>query len=536
MRPKEIKYGIEARAAVMDGANALANAVKATLGPRGRTVMIDKGPFVMPRITKDGVTVAREIGFEDKFKNMGAQTLREVASKACDNAGDGTTTATVLAQAIFTEGNKAVAAGMNPTDLQRGINLAVTAVIESIKAQSRSVTTKDEWIQVATLSANGDKEVGEKIAEALQRVGKEGVVAVEENKGREFELEMVDGMQFNRGFISPYFVNREDKMICEFNDPLILIFDKKLAQLTPIIPLLEMAVEQNKPLLIIADDVEGEALTLLVINKMKSGMRVCAVKAPGFGHVKKEYLDDVAVLTGGQYINEEAGLSAQTATSNVFGRATRVVITKDDTTIIGGQGAKEDIERRCDQLRSSIEAERVDQVKEMLKQRLAKFTGGVAVLKVGGSTELELKERRDRVDDALHATRAAIEEGIVPGGGTALLYASRDLESLRGINEDQNVGINIVRKALQAPLRQIVENAGLDGVLVAGKLLDQSDQSQGFDAQTLRYTDLINAGIIDPTKVVRVALENAASVAGLLLTTEVLITEVPESKKPGHPA
>lgn len=536
MLPKEIKYGVDARTAILDGANSLANAVKATLGPRGRNVMIDKGPFHMPRITKDGVTVAREIAFKDKFKNMGAQTLREVASKACDKAGDGTTTATVLAQAIFNEGAKAVAAGMNPTDLKRGIDLAVDCVVNSIKDQSKPVSSKDEWIQVATLSANGDKEVGEKIAEALEAVGKDGVVTVEENKGREFELEIVDGMQFDRGFLSPYFVNQQDKMICEFADPLILIFDKKLAQLNPIIPLLELAVQQNKPLLIIADDVEGEALGLLVINKMKAGMRVCAVRAPGFGDRKKEYLDDIATLTGGQYINEELGLSAQNATVQAFGKATKVIITKDDTTIIGGAGNKEDIDMRCGQLRASIEAEQSEYVKEKLKERLAKLKGGVAVLRVGGSTEIELKERRDRVDDALHATRAAVEEGIVPGGGTALLYASRDLAALKGANQDQNVGIEIVRKAVQAPLKQIVENAGMDGILVAGKLLDQADVSRGFDAQTLKYVDLIIAGIIDPTKVVRVALQDAASVAGLLITTEVLISEAVDEKKPGNPA
>lgn len=536
MLPKEIKYSADARSAILDGANSLANAVKATLGPRGRNVMIDKGPFHMPRITKDGVTVAREIAFKDKFKNMGAQTLREVASKACDKAGDGTTTATVLAQAIFNEGAKAVAAGMNPTDLQRGITLAVAAVVESIKGQSKPVTTPEEWIQVATISANGDKEVGEKIAEALAKVGKEGIIAVEEGKGREFELEVVEGMQFDRGFLSPHFINQADKMVCEFVDPLVLLFDKKIAQITPIIPLLEMAIQQNKPLLIIADDVEGEALAMLVVNKLRAGVRVCAVRSPGFGERKKEYLDDIAILTGGEFISEEMGLTAQNATSNTFGRAKKVIITKDDTTIIGGEGNKEAITTRCDQLRSAIEEENSDYMRDMLKQRLAKFTGGVALLKVGGSTEIELKERRDRVDDALHATRAAVEEGIVPGGGTALLYGSRALKDLRGANEDQNVGISIVRKAVQAPLRQIVENAGMDGVLVAGKLLDQEDRGYGFDAQSLEYVDLLAVGIIDPTKVVRVALQDAASVAGLLITTEVLISEAVEDKKPGQPA
>lgn len=532
MLPKEIKYGTEARALILEGANGLANAVKATLGPRGRNVMIGKGPFQMPRITKDGVTVAREISFKDKFKDMGAQTLREVASKACDKAGDGTTTATVLAQAIFNEGAKAVAAGMNPIDLQRGINLAVAEVVKSIKAKSRPVLDKAEWKQVATLSANGDTEIGEKIAQALEAVGKDGVVTVEENKASlTLELEIVEGMQFDRGFVSPYFANQQDKQVCEFENPLILIFDKKLSQLTPIIPLLEMAMGQNKPLLIIADDIQDEALTLLVVNKMRAGVRVCAVRAPGFGDRKKEYLEDIATLTGGEFIAEDLGLSAQTATSSVFGTAGKVIVTANDTTIVNGKGDKEKITSRCEMLRSAIEEATNDYQKNMFKERLAKMTGGVAVLKIGGGTEIEVKERLDRVDDALHATRAAVEEGIVPGGGTALLYASRDLEGLKGVNEDQNVGINIIRKAVQAPIKQIVENAGMDGVLVAGKLLDQKDTDQGFDAQTLKYCDMIHYGIIDPTKVVRVALQDAASVAGLLITTEVLIGEAPEDKK-----
>lgn len=531
MLPKEIKYGTDARNLVLEGANALANAVKSTLGPRGRNVMIDKGPFAMPRITKDGVTVAREISFKDKFKNMGAQTLREVASKACDKAGDGTTTATVLAQAIFIEGAKAVAAGMNPIDLQRGINLAVAKVVEDIKARSRPVTSPEEWTQVATLSANGDKEVGEKISEALKKVGKEGVVIVEENKGVGFEMEVIEGMQFDRGFVSPHFANQQDKLVCEFENPLILLFDKKLSQLTPIIPLLEMAISQNRPLLIIADDILDEALTMLVVNKVRAGVRVCAVKAPGFGERKKEYLDDIAVLTGGEFIAEDLGLSASSATSNTFGHASKVIVTQTDTTIVGGKGDKTQIESRCSVIRNLIEDSNSDYQKNMLRERLAKLTGGIAVLKVGGGTELEVKERRDRVDDALHATRAAVEEGIVPGGGTALLYATRSLDGLKGENEDQNVGINIVKKAIQAPLRQICENAGIDGVLVAGKLLDGNDDQAGFNAQTLTYCRLIDDGVIDPTKVVRVALQDAASVAGLLITTDVLISEVQEDKK-----
>lgn len=531
MLPKEIKYGTDARAKILEGANDLANAVKSTLGPRGRNVMISKGPYMMPRITKDGVTVAREISFKDKFKDMGAQTLREVASKACDKAGDGTTTATVLAQAIFTEGSKAVAAGMNPIDLQRGINLAVTAVVQSLKEKSRPVTSKEEWTQVATLSANGDKEVGEKIAEALEKVGRDGVITVEENKAIGFELEVVEGMQFDRGFISPYFSNQQDKLVCEFENPLILLFDKKLSQLTPIIPLLEMAMQKGQPLLIIADDVQDEALVLLVTNKMRAGLRVCAVKAPGFGERKREYLDDIAVLTGGEFITEDLGLSAQSATSNVFGSAGKVIVTHDDTTIVSGKGDKDKIASRCEMIRGLIEEAQQDYYKDLLKERLAKLTGGVAVLKIGGGTDIEVRERKDRIDDALHATRAAVEEGIVPGGGTALLYASRDLDGLKGANADQDVGINIIRKALQAPIRQIVENAGLDGVLISGKLLDQKDTDHGFDAQKLEYCDMINSGIIDPTKVVRVALQDAASVAGLLITTEVLIAELPEDKK-----
>lgn len=531
MLPKDIKYGTEARDKILTGANKLANAVKATLGPRGRNVMIDVGRGQMPRITKDGVTVARQIFLKDFFENMGAQTLREVASKACDKAGDGTTTATVLAQAIFTEGAKAVAAGMNPIDLKRGIDIAVESVVESIKGRSKSVTSKEEWVQVATLSANGDKEIGEKIADAIERVGNEGVVTVEESKGIGFDLDVVEGMQFDRGFVSPYFANKPDNLTCEFINPLILMFDKKLSQLTPIIPLLEMAQQQSKPLLIIADDIEGEALTLLVVNKMRANVPFCAVRAPGFGDKKREYMDDIAIITAGELITDEFGLTAQNATSNVFGHAARVIVTKDTCTIIGGAGKKEDIEARCTNIRALIGESTNDYQKNMYQTRLAKIVGGVAVLKVGGSTEIEVKERKDRVDDALHATRAAVEEGIVPGGGTALLYASRDLEHLRGENEDQNFGINIVRRAIQAPLKQIIENAGMDGAVVAGKLLDGNDIDKGYDAQKLKYCDLISCGIIDPTKVVRVAIQDAASVAGLLITTEVIITDFAEEKK-----
>lgn len=534
MLPKDIKYSTDAREQILQGANKLANAVKATLGPRGRNVMIDKGIHQAPRITKDGVTVAKEIALKDKFQNMGAQTLREVALKAADKAGDGTTTATVLAQAILIEGAKAVAAGMNPIDIKRGIDKAVAVIVDSIKAKSKPVTTKDEWTQVATISANGDIEVGQKIAEAIEKVGKDGVVTVEEAKGTEFELEIVEGMQFNRGYLSPHFINQHEKMTVEFDSPIILIFDKRIEKLEPIIPLLEMAVQQQKPLLIIADDVVDQALALLLVNKLRAGMQVCAVRAPEFGDRRREYMDDIAVLTGGEVINDDL-MRPENATSNVFGRALKVRIDKDETLIIGGMGDKVKITARCDQIRGRIEEAKTDYEKDKHKERLAKLTSGVAVLRVGGSTEVELKERKDRVDDALHATRAAVEEGIVPGGGTALLYASRDLEGVKGANEDQNVGVSIVRKAILAPLKQIMENAGVDGAVVAGKLLESTDSDFGYDAQNLKYCDMINAGIIDPTKVVRCALQDAASVASLLITTEVLITDVVEEKKPAQP-
>ena len=531
MLPKDIKYGTDARERIMAGANKLANAVKTTLGPRGRNVMIDQGRGVMPRVTKDGVTVARHIYLKDFFENMGAQVLREVANKACEKAGDGTTTSCVLAQAIFTEGAKSVAAGMNPIDLQRGINTAVDAVVKSIKAKSKPVTTKDEWAQVATLSANGDKEVGDKIAEALEKVGKEGVVTIEDNKkNADLELEVVEGMQFDKGFISPYFANHAEKPVCEFENALVLLFDKKVSHVTPITPLLEMAISQNKPLLIIADEVQDEALMVLILNKMQGAKKFCAVKTPGYGDNKRLNLDDIAAITGATVIAEDTGLMAQNASSNVFGHAGRVIVDKDKTTIVGGKGDKAVIEERCAHLRAQIEDCTNAFQKEIWQERLAKMTGGIAVLRVGGATEVELKERKDRVDDALHATRAAVAEGIVPGGGTALLYASRELEDMKGENDDQTVGINIVRKAIQAPLKQICGNAGIDGVLIAGKLLDGKDEEVGFDAQRLKYCDLISCGIIDPAKVVRVALQDAASVAGLMITTEVIISEVEPDK------
>ncbi len=530
MSAKELRFGSDAREQVLAGVNKLATAVKATLGPRGRNVVIDKS-FGAPRITKDGVTVAKEITLANKFQNMGAQMLREVASKSADMAGDGTTTATVLAQAIFTEGSKAVAAGLNPMDLKRGIDTAVEAVVAEIKKKSKTVSSKAEWAQVATISANGDKEVGEKIAEAMEKVGKEGVITVEEAKGLEFELETVEGMQFDRGYLSPYFVTNAEKMVVELDNPFILIFEKKLSGLQPMLPLLESVVQSQRPLLIIAEDVEGEALATLVVNKLRGGLKVAAVKAPGFGDRRKAMLEDIAILTGGEVISEDLGMKLENVTVKSLGRAKKVSIDKDNTTIVDGAGEKKAIEARCGQLRGQIEETTSDYDREKLQERLAKLAGGVAVLKVGGSSEVEVKERKDRVDDALHATRAAVEEGIVPGGGSTLLYASRALDKLKVDNDDQKAGINIVRRALQSPIRQIVENAGLDGAVVAGKLLESTDTNFGFDAQKLDYCDLIKAGIIDPAKVVRTALQGAASVAGLLITTEALIADAPEDKK-----
>ena len=527
---KEIKHGSDAREQLLVGVNKLAGAVKVTLGPRGRNVVIDKS-YGAPRITKDGVSVAKEITLANKFQNMGAQMLREVASKSADIAGDGTTTATVLAQAIVVEGCKAVAAGLNPMDLKRGIEHAVEAVVADIKSKSKPVKTKAEWAQVATISANGDAEVGEKIAEAMEKVGKEGVITVEEAKGLAFELDTVEGMQFDRGYLSPYFVTNPEKMLVEMENPYILIFEKKISALQPMLPLLEAVVQSARPLLIIAEDVEGEALATLVVNKLRGGLKVAAVKAPGFGDRRKAMLDDIAVLTAGEVISEDLGVKLETVGVTSLGKAKKVTITKDNTTIVDGAGDKKTIEARCAQLRGQIEETTSDYDREKLQERLAKLAGGVAVLKVGGSSEVEVKERKDRVDDALAATRAAVEEGIVAGGGSTLLYASRALDKVKAENDDQKAGINIIRRALQAPLRQIVENAGLDGAVVAGKMLESKDTNYGFDAQKLEYVDLIKAGIIDPTKVVLAALQGAASVASLLITTEALIADAPEDKR-----
>ncbi|MBV8939499.1 MAG: chaperonin GroEL [Alphaproteobacteria bacterium] len=529
---KELRFGSDARAQMLQGVEILARAVGVTLGPRGRNVVIEKS-FGSPRTTKDGVTVAKEITLDNKFQNIGAQMLREVASKTNDLAGDGTTTATVLAHAIVTEGAKAVAAGLNPMDLKRGIDLAVETVVAEIRKKSKPVTGKSEWAQVATISANGDREIGEKIAEAMEKVGKEGVITVEEAKGLEFELDVVEGMMFDRGYLSPYFITNAEKMVVELENPYILIFEKKLSGLQQLIPLLEQVVQQQRPLLIIAEDVEGEALATLVVNKLRGGLKVAAVKAPGFGDRRKAMLEDIAILTAGELISEELGIKLENVTVRSLGRAKKVVITKDDTTIVDGAGEKTAIEARCTTLRAQIEETTSDYDREKLQERLAKLAGGVAVLKVGGATEVAVKERKDRVDDALHATRAAVEEGIVPGGGVTLLYASKALEKLKVESDDQRAGVHIVKRALQSPVRQIVENAGLDGAVVAGKLLESNDSNYGFDAQKLDYVDLIKAGIIDPTKVVRCALQDAASVAALLITTEAIITDKPEDKKSG---
>jgi len=527
---KMLKFGTDAREQILLGAEVLANAVKVTLGPKGRNVVIDKS-YGAPRITKDGVTVAKEITLANKYQNMGAQMLREVASKTNDIAGDGTTTATVLAQAILREGCKAVAAGLNPMDLKRGIDKAVDAVVKDIISKKKSISSQSEIAQVGTISSNGDKQIGEKIAEAMQKVGKEGVITVEEAKGLEFEVDVVEGMMFDRGYLSPYFITNPEKMNVELENPYILLFEKKLSSLQPMIPLLEAVVQSGRPLLIIAEDVEGEALATLVVNKLRGGLKVAAVKAPGFGDRRKSMLEDIAILTEGELISEELGIKLETVKLQMLGKAKKIVITKEDTTIVDGAGKKTDIEARCTQIRAQIEETTSDYDKEKLQERLAKLSGGVAVLKVGGASEMEVKERKDRVDDALHATRAAVEEGIVPGGGATLLYASRALDKLKAANDDEKAGINIVRRALQSPLRQIVENAGLDGAVVAGKLLEGTDHNFGFDAQKLDYVDLIKEGIIDPTKVVRTALQDAASVAGLMITTEAIITDKPEESK-----
>ena len=531
MAAKEVKFSQDARERMLRGVDILANAVKVTLGPKGRNVVLDKS-FGAPRITKDGVTVAKEIELEDKFENMGAQMVREVASKTSDTAGDGTTTATLLAHGIVREGAKAVAAGANPMDLKRGIDLAVTAVINELKAKAKKVTSSGEIAQVGTISANGDETIGKMIAEAMQKVGNEGVITVEEAKSLESELEVVEGMQFDRGYISPYFITNAEKMVAELEDPHILIYEKKLSGLQPLLPLLEQVVQSGRPLLIIAEDVEGEALATLVVNKLRGGLKVAAVKAPGFGDRRKAMLQDIAVLTGGELISEDLGIKLENVTVQMLGRAKRVTITKDDTTIVDGAGKKNDIQGRIAQIKQQIEDTTSDYDKEKLQERLAKLAGGVAVIKVGGSTEVEVKEKKDRVDDALNATRAAVEEGIVPGGGVALMRTLKTLDSLKSANDDQKVGINIVRKALQAPARQIAENAGEDGAVVAGKILDSKDYAFGYNAQTGEYGDLVKQGVIDPAKVVRTALQDAASVAGLLVTTEAMVAEKPKPKAP----
>ncbi len=532
MAAKEVRFAADARERLLRGVDTLANAVKVTLGPKGRNVVIEKS-FGAPRTTKDGVTVAKEIELEDRFENMGAQMVREVAQKTNDLAGDGTTTATVLAQAIVREGLKAVAAGMNPMDLRRGIDKAVAQVIEEIAKRSKKVKNSGEIAQVGTISANGEKAIGEMIAEAMQKVGNEGVITVEEAKGLETELEVVEGMQFDRGYLSPYFVTNAEKMIAELEDPYILIHEKKLSNLQQLLPVLEAVVQSGRPLLIIAEEVEGEALATLVVNKLRGGLKVAAVKAPGFGDRRKAMLEDIATITGGQTISEDLGIKLENVTLDMLGRAKKVTINKEDTIIVDGAGKKADIESRIKQIKAQIEETTSDYDKEKLQERLAKLAGGVAVLKVGGATEVEVKERKDRVEDALHATRAAVEEGIVPGGGTALLYATKSLEGLKGANDDQTRGIDIVRRALLAPVRQIAENAGHDGAVVSGKLLADNDENLGFNAQTEVYENLVQSGVIDPTKVVRVALQDAASVSGLLITTEAIIAELPEDKSSG---
>ena len=531
MAAKEVKFDVDAREKLVRGVDILAQAVKVTLGPKGRNVVIEKS-FGAPRTTKDGVSVAKEIELEDKFENMGAQMVREVASKTNDEAGDGTTTATVLAQAIVKEGMKSVAAGMNPMDLKRGVELAVAKVVEGIKASATPIKGSEEIAQVGTISANGDKAVGDMIAEAMSKVGNEGVITVEEAKSLHTELEVVEGMQFDRGYLSPYFITNAEKMHAELEDAYILLHEKKLSNLQSMLPLLEASVQSGRPLVIIAEDVEGEALATLVVNKLRGGLKIAAVKAPGFGDRRKAMLEDIAVLTGGQVISEDLGIKLENVTLDMLGTAKRVVINKDDTTIVDGAGSKDDIEARTSQIRRQIEETSSDYDREKLQERLAKLAGGVAVIKVGGATEVEVKERKDRVDDALNATRAAVEEGIVPGGGTALLYGTKALEGLEGENADQTAGVNIVRRAIQAPLRQIVENAGVEGSIVVGKLLEQGDVKFGFNAQTEEYGDLVAIGVVDPAKVVRTALQHAASVAGLLITTEAMIAEAPKKDAP----
>jgi len=523
---KHVQFGADARGRILEGVNILADAVKVTLGPKGRNVVIDKS-FGAPRVTKDGVSVAKEIELEDKLQNMGAQMLREVASKTNDIAGDGTTTATVLAQSIVQEGLKAVAAGMNPMDLKRGIDLAVTAVVENITSGAKPVSGTEDISQIGTISANGETEIGSIISEAMEKVGNEGVITVEEAKGLDTELDVVEGMQFDRGYLSPYFVTNAEKMLTEMESPYILLHEKKLTNLQPMLPILEAVVQAGKPLLIIAEDIEGEALATLVVNKLRGGLKIAAVKAPGFGDRRKAMLEDIAILTGGQLVSEEIGIKLEDVTLEMLGTAKTVTISKEETTIVDGAGTKDDIEARCGQIRAQTEETTSDYDREKLQERLAKLAGGVALIKVGGATEVEVKERKDRVDDALHATRAAVQEGIVPGGGTALLYASRALEGIEGANDDQARGVTIIARALQAPVRQIAENAGHDGAVIAGKLLEQSDATYGFNAQTGVYGNLLEDGVVDPAKVVRTALEDAASIAGLLITTEAAVFDAP---------
>ncbi|MDG1128983.1 chaperonin GroEL [Seohaeicola saemankumensis] len=532
MAAKDVKFSSDARNRMLKGVNTLADAVKVTLGPKGRNVVLDKS-FGAPRITKDGVSVAKEIELEDKFENMGAQMVKEVASRTNDEAGDGTTTATVLAQAIIKEGMKAVAAGMNPMDLKRGIDLATTKVVDAIKAAARDVSDSAEVAQVGTISANGEAEIGRQIADAMQKVGNEGVITVEENKGLETETIVVEGMQFDRGYLSPYFVTNPDKMIADLEDCMILLHEKKLSSLQPMVPLLESVIQSQKPLLIIAEDVEGEALATLVVNKLRGGLKIAAVKAPGFGDRRKAMLQDIAILTGGQVISEDLGMKLESVTIDMLGSAKKISITKDETTIVDGHGEKAEIEARVAQIRQQIEETTSDYDREKLQERVAKLAGGVAVIRVGGMTETEVKERKDRVDDALNATRAAVQEGIVVGGGVALIQAGKTLEGLKGANSDQDVGISIVRKAIEAPLRQIAENSGVDGSVVAGKIRESSDKTFGFNAQTEEYGDMFKFGVIDPAKVVRTALQDAASVAGLLITTEAMVADRPAKEGAG---
>ena len=532
MSAKDVKFDSDARNRILKGVNTLANAVRVTLGPKGRNVVLDKS-FGAPRITKDGVSVAKEIELEDKFENMGAQMVKEVAQRTNDEAGDGTTTATVLAQAIVTEGMKAVAAGMNPMDLKRGIDLATSKVVEAIKAAARDVTDSDEVAQVGTISANGETEIGRQIADAMQKVGNDGVITVEENKGLETETDVVEGMQFDRGYLSPYFVTNPDKMTAELEDCMVLLHEKKLSSLQPMVPLLESVIQSQKPLLIVAEDVEGEALATLVVNKLRGGLKIAAVKAPGFGDRRKAMLQDIAILTGGQVISEDLGMKLENVTMDMLGSAKKISITKDETTIVDGAGEKAEIEARVSQIRQQIEETTSDYDREKLQERVAKLAGGVAVIRVGGMTEVEVKERKDRVDDALNATRAAVQEGVVVGGGVALVQGGKALEGLAGANADQTAGIAIVRKAIEAPLRQIAENAGVDGAVVAGKIRESNDTSFGFNAQTEEYGDLFKFGVIDPAKVVRTALEDAASIAGLLITTEAMVADKPAKEGAG---